>query len=90
MKVVEKERLGERGEEQLMEYFATEFNLNILSEGFKFWKYNTKGKWLKEILKHVLNKTYVSPKTRALISRVYPLSLRLELELNLLIMLAKF
>lgn len=78
-----------RGEEHLMEYFATEFNLNILSEGFRFWKYITKGRWLKEILKHFLNKTYVSPKARALISRIYSLSLRPELEFNLLIMLAK-
>jgi len=90
MKVVDKERLGKRGEEQLMEYSATEFNLNILSEGFQFWKYNTKGRWLKELLKHVLNKIYVSPKTRALISRVYPLSLRPEVEFNLLIMLARY
>jgi hypothetical protein len=45
------------GEEQLMEYFVTEFNPNILSEGFQFWKFNTKGRWPKELLKHVLNKT---------------------------------
>jgi hypothetical protein len=75
MTAVDKERLGESGLEQLMDYFETEFNPNIMSEGFKFWKYNTKGRWLKELLKHILNKTNVSPKSRALISRVIPLIL---------------
>jgi len=66
-----------------MEYFATEFNLNILRKVFQFWK------WLEELQKHVLNKSYISPKTRALISRVYPLILRPELGLSLLLILAK-
>jgi len=35
MKAIEKERLGERGEEHLIEYFVTEFNPSILSEGFQ-------------------------------------------------------
>jgi hypothetical protein len=75
LKAVDKERLGEMEEQQLMEYFANEFDPNILSEGSQFWKYVTKGRWLKELLKHILNKTNVSPETRELISQVIPVIL---------------
>jgi hypothetical protein len=49
LRTVDTERLDEKGEEKFMEYLVREFNTNILDQGFKFWKYNTKGMWMKEL-----------------------------------------
>jgi hypothetical protein len=73
LRAVDRDRLGESGERQLTEYFEREFNPDILIQGFQFWKYNTKGTWLKELLNYILNETEVSPSSRALLSRVIPL-----------------
>jgi hypothetical protein len=43
LKTVDRDRLGEAGKKQLMEYFEREFNPKILSDCFQFWKCNTKG-----------------------------------------------
>jgi hypothetical protein len=73
LRAVDRDRLGESGEQQLIKYFAREFNPDILIQGFQFWKYNTKGTWLKELLSFILHESEVSPSSRALLSRVIPL-----------------